>query len=93
MANVRRLKKDVDYLMFAIVADSLNIAVRKSDKTEEIGKIVEEALHNRNSLRSRISEGRRVEKSGKKKHYRAVFSDLLKLSDASFTQLSEMVKK
>lgn len=93
MASVRRLKKDVDYLMFAIVADSLNIAVRESDKTDEIGKVVEEALHNRNSLRNRICEGRRIEKSERKKHYRAVFGDLLKLSDASFTKLSEMVKK
>lgn len=91
MASIRRLKKDIDYLTFAVIDDSVNcLAYGKT--TEEIAEIVETAVTKRNELRGRVCAGKQVPKGERKAHYKSIGKDLLESVDEAFSKLSEMVK-
>ena len=56
MASIRRLKKDIDYLTFAVVNDSLNcLAYGKS--ADELGDVVQQIIDARNDMRRRVNAG------------------------------------
>ena len=61
MASIRRLKKDIDCLTFAVVDDSLNcLAVGKS--MDDISEIVQHIIDSRNDLRQRVNAGNKWRK-------------------------------
>jgi hypothetical protein len=92
MASIRRLKKDIDYLTFAVIGDSLNcLAYGKS--TDEISAIVENMIETRNGLRQRATAGKAVEKRERKAYYRQLNKDLMVSIDGAFSKLSELVKE
>lgn len=92
MASIRRLKKDIDYLTFAIVDDCICcLAMGKS--TEDISGVVQQVIDSRNALRRRVNEGRKVEQAGRKAYYQSIFKELLNSVDGTCNQLSELVKK
>ena len=65
MASIKRLKKDIDYLTFAVIGDSLNcLAYGKS--TDEISAVVENIIETRNGLRQRVNAGKAVGKEERK---------------------------
>ena len=65
MASIRRLKKDIDCLTFAVVDDSLNcLAVGKS--MDDISEIVQHIIDSRNDLRQRVNAGKQVAKADRK---------------------------
>ena len=69
MASIKRLKKDIDYLTFAVIGDSLNcLAYGKS--TDEVSAVVENMIESRNVLRQRANAekaGKPVEKEERKR--------------------------
>ena len=82
MASIRRLKKDIDCLTFAVVDDSLNcLAVGKS--MDDISEIVQHIIDSRNDLRQRVNAG----------NYRTIRKDLIASVDGAFTKLSDLVKQ
>lgn len=92
MASIKRLKKDIDYLTFAIVDDCIGcLAVGKS--TDDISGIVQQAIDARNNMRQRVNAGKRVAKEERKVFYKAIFNDLLASVDGTCNQLSELIKK
>lgn len=93
MASIKRLKKDIDYLTFAVVADCLNYSINSGKNKEQITGIVEEVITSRNQLRNRINSGRNVEQKERKAHFKAIFNDLLKGVDGAFSKLSDTVKQ
>lgn len=93
MASIQNLKKDVDYLTFAVVADCLNYSANSGKSSEQVSNIVQEMITSRNSLRDRISAARKIEKKEKKAYFKAIFKDLLVSVDGAFTKLSETVKQ
>lgn len=71
MASIRRLKKDIDCLTFAVVDDSLNcLAVGKS--MDDISEIVQHIIDSRNDLRQRVNAGKQVAKADRKGYYRTI---------------------
>ena len=105
MASIRRLKKDIDCLTFAVVDDSLNcLAVGKSmdDISEivqhisepEVVNIVKKMVEYRNETRSKISARKSFnDKKEARSYYKGISIDLLKTVDGEFTRLSELVKQ
>lgn len=94
MASIKRLKKDIDYLTFSVIADCFNYSIISGKNNEQVSGIVKDIIATRNSLRDRISEGKRLaDKKEIKNHYKAIFKDLLISADGAFTKLSEVVKE
>lgn len=92
MASIRRLKKDIDYLTFAVIDDSLNcLAFGKS--TDDISSVVEDIINSRNVLRQRVNAGKAVAKAERKAYYRGVRKDVMVAVDGAFSKLSEAVKQ
>jgi hypothetical protein len=91
MASIKKLKKDIDYLTFAVIGDSLNcLAYGKG--TDEISAVVEDIINTRNNLRLRVNAGKTVAKEEKKAYYRELYKDLMVSIDGAFSKLSELVK-
>ena len=55
MASIRRLKKDVDYLTFAVIADCMNYNSSVGKSEPEVVNIVKKMVEYRNETRSKIS--------------------------------------
>lgn len=93
MASIRRLKKDIDYLTFSVIGDCFNYGVITGKNNAQVSEIVKDIIETRNELHDRVNAGRRIEdKKDVKKHYNAIFKDLLIKVDGAFTKLSETVK-
>ncbi len=93
MASVRYLKKEVDYLAGAVIADCMNYAIYSGKHDDEVAKLVEDMVSARNELHARILDGKGCPKSERKAYYNAIISDMIAKVDDSFTKLSELVKK
>ena len=91
MASIKRLKKDIDYLTFAVIGDSLNCLAYGKD-TDGISAVVEDIINTRNNLRLRVNAGKTVAKEEKKAYYRELYKDLMVSIDGAFSKLSELVK-
>lgn len=92
MASIRRLKKDVDCLTFAVVDDCLN-CLYYGKNSDDVSEIVQQAIDSRNGLRQRVNAGRRLSGKERKSHYQAVYKDLMVSVDGAFSKLSEMIKQ
>lgn len=92
MASIRRLKKDIDYLAFAVVEDSLN-CLSYGKSTDDISEIVQNIIDTRNMMRLKVNAGKQVAKAEKKAYYRNICKELMVSVDGAFTKLSELVKK
>lgn len=94
MASVRRLKKDVDYLTYAVVGDCLIAYTFNEDNGEKIENIMEKIVANRNDLRDRISQApSKSTKKETKQYYKQIFKELLEGVDSAFVELSDLVSK
>lgn len=92
MASIRRLKKDIDCLTFAVVDDCLNcLAYGKS--TDDISGVVQDVINTRNNMRQRVNAGKGVAKGERKAHYKAIYKDLMISVDGAFSKLSDLVKQ
>lgn len=92
MASIRRLKKDIDCLTFAVVDDCLNV-LSFGKTTDDISGIVQHIIDSRNDLRARVNAGKGIEKAERKAYYKNICHELLVSVDGSFHELSELVKK
>jgi hypothetical protein len=89
MANIRNIKKDIDYLVGEVLSDCYTFMYLYPDKKrEEAVAVLQEAvaLHNRLSDRVRHIEG------PARAHFRAISGDLLKGVDSLFGRISELTK-
>ncbi len=93
MASIRRLKKDIDYLTFSVIADCFNYSIVSGKNDEEVSGIVKDIIATRNGLLDRVRAAKKLEdKKEIKNYFKAVSNDLMRSVDASFTKLSEIVK-
>ena len=66
--NLRDIKKDIEYFIGEFIDDcSLFIALNPAKESEEINKIIDEAVELYNSLKDRISQAPKAEKKKKEK--------------------------
>ncbi len=95
MASIRRLKKDVDYLVGEVVSNSLTcMYFLPAEKKEEIIAIVEKSVALRNELFNRINNPK--EKHNPRllrKEFRQIQTELMETVDGMFMELSKMYEK
>ena len=89
MASIRRIKKDIDYLVGEVLSDCYTFMYLYPEKKhEEAVVIIQDTVNLRNEL---IERTRKID--GKSKaHFRTIFEDLLKGVDALFGRISELTK-
>lgn len=93
MASLRRLKKDIDYLMDEVVTDSYLSLYFHPDRKDDIVKVIQDAVELRNSLYDRANAPAEPKsRSLVRKHYAAVRRDMFDGIDGLFVRLSEMAK-
>ena len=95
MANVRNLKKDIDYLVSLFVVDCFQYINYFEDADKEAAyKIVEKILVAHNDLRKRVNHP-----DGKdnpaiiRNYYREVSKDLMITCDKAYEELGQLVEK
>ncbi len=88
MANLRIIKKDIDFLVTEVISDCWGfIYANEGNKSEEAIEIISEAVDLRNKLYESINH---PDKSNLKKHYKAVNIALLKGVDNLFMKISSL---
>lgn len=94
MASIRKLKKDVDYLVNEIVSDCYACLVINSTVNKlAVYEIIEEAVDLRNSLYERINNPAEKHNPGLvKKHYYLVRENMFEGVEGLFAKLSEVCK-
>lgn len=94
MASIRRLKKNIDYLTFAVIADCMNYNASVGKTDPEVFDIVKTMIEYRNESRSKVASRRSFnDKKEVRAYYKGISVDLLKTVDGEFTRLSNLVKK
>jgi hypothetical protein len=92
MANKRELKKDIDYLVFEVIADCFAYKeVAPDNNIDEIAEIINDAVGLRNDLIARVNnpegkDNRRITKT----YFQQVSKDLLEGVDKLFSRLSAL---
>jgi len=93
MANLRNLKKDIDYLFFEVIYDCFAYnEVMPDSNTDEIAAIINDAVALRNNLITRVNNPE--EKNNPriiKTYYQTVRKDLFNGVDLLFDRLSALV--
>ena len=94
MANIRNLKKDIDYLVGEVVSDCYTFMyLHGEEKKAEAVKIIEEIVSQRNQLFQRANNPvKDLDVKSRRKHFKAIYTDLLTSVDQSFSQLSALTK-
>lgn len=95
MASIRQLKKDADYLTFAVIGDCMVYQEwAEGANDQEIQDIIQSIITYRNELRSKINNHPEFEEpKGRQKYYKGLASEMLNTVDEKFRQLSEIVRK
>lgn len=95
MASVRRLKKDIDLLVFELISDCFAFGgLHPENKADEVSGIISEAVTLRNDLISRVNNPAKDDGSGNRKaHFQQVKTDLVTGMDKLFVRLSAISGK
>ncbi len=90
MANLRVIKKDIDYLVSEVVSDCwAYLYINPNKKDEEVINIINDAVQLRNELFQRVNN---PNKEKVKAHYKAINQDLLSGIDTLFQKISDLSK-
>lgn len=92
MPSIRKLKKDIDYLIFEVISDCFVFGTLHPDeKDEAVSGIISDAVELRNDLIKRVNNPVRSD-DGKllKNHYKLVERDLFVGADKLCTRLSAL---
>jgi hypothetical protein len=94
MANIRDLKKDIDYLFYELISDSFTYAgLHNGEKTGEIQNLIEEAIESRNEFIEKVNNPTGKDNTKLvKQYYSSVRKELLEKVDGFFTKLSDISK-
>ncbi len=96
MANLRNLKKDIDYLSMEVISDCWTFMYLFPDKKqEESNKIIKDAIDLRNDLIFKANHPVKDDskKSGAyRKYYRELTRTMFEQIDALFIRISELNK-
>ena len=95
MANVRRLKKEIDNLIFEVISDCFVFSgLHPDDESEKVSAIISDAVNFRNELIARVNnpDGKDNPKIVKA-YYKSVEKDLISGADKLFKRLSSLSKK
>lgn len=92
MASLRRIKKDIEYLVNEVVYDCYIALYFNQEKKDEIFGVVEDVVALRNELIEMANHpAEKHNKSLVKKHYAFVRNELMERIDGLFEKLSDVV--
>ncbi len=92
MASLRRIKKDIEYLVNEVIYDCYIALYFNQEKKDEIFGVVEDAVALRNELVEMANHpAEKHNKSLVKKHYAFVRNELMERIDGLFEKLSDVV--
>jgi len=90
MASLRRIKKDIDFLIEEVISDCCTFMyVYPEKKNEDAVKIIVDAVELRNKL---FAEVNNPQDNPPKAYYKAVNKELLEGVDALFQRISDLTK-
>lgn len=93
MASLRKLKKDIDYLMDEVVTDAYLSLYFHPERKDKIVAVIKDAVELRNSLYDRANAPEeKKNRSLVRKHYAAIRRDMFDGIDGLFVKLSEVGK-
>ncbi|OFY40988.1 MAG: hypothetical protein A2Z69_02865 [Bacteroidetes bacterium RBG_13_44_24] len=95
MANIRRLKKDIDAQIYSVISDCFTYSTLYPDeRPEEVTGIISDAVNLRNELIHRINNpSGEADPKGRKVHYQMVNRELTAGVDKLCERLSSVSKK
>jgi len=95
MANRRRLKKEIDYVISDMILDCYTyLSLDQKSNNEEALQIVENTLKLRNELRDKANHPERKEVgTSAKSYYNNIAKTLLGNIDEGYKKLEELVSK
>ena len=90
--SIRRLKKDIDCLLFEVISDCFAFgSVHPEEKSEEVSGIISDAVDLRNDLIKRVNNPEVTDDpKSVRKHYNKIQRDLFVESDKLFGRLSDL---
>lgn len=92
MANLRTIKKDIDYLTEEILADSYLAIFFHPDKKDQVLEVMQQAVSLRNNLFQRVNNPPVKGGSLAAKHYAQIRREMLERVDGLFNELSSVSK-
>ncbi len=94
MANVKRLKKDIDCLIFEVISDCFTFGSVHPDQNEDdVTGIISEAVSLRNDLIHRVNNPVREDPKAVRAHFQNVKKDLYLGIDDLCKRLSALASK
>lgn len=92
MPSIRKLKKDIDCLVFEVISDCFAFGtVHPDNRAEEVSAIISDAVELRNDLIRRVNNPpERSDSKLVKAHYKLIEKDLFTISDKLFSRLSSL---
>lgn len=92
MASIKRLKKDVDYIIFEVISDCFSFGgLHPDEKAEEVTAILSDAVNLRNDLIRRINNPEKSEDpKAVRAHFQKVEKDLYTGVDKLCVRLSAL---
>ncbi len=94
MANVKRLKKDIDCLIFEVISDCFTFgSLHPDEKEDEVTGIISEAVSLRNDLIHRVNNPVKEDPKAVRVHFLTVKKDLYLGVDDLCKRLSALAAK
>lgn len=95
MANRRRIKKEIDYVVSDLVLDCITFtSLYNKPNDEKALEIIQDTLTLRNELRNKANHPENKNDSeSSKSYYNAIAKELIQGIDAGYNQLGELVKE
>ena len=95
MANIRTLKKAIDFQVYEVISDCFTwTELNQGKKSEIVEGIISDAVNLRNELINRINNADlSADPKGVKAHYQLIGKDLISGIDSLFGRLSSVSTK
>jgi hypothetical protein len=91
MANLRKIKKDIDYLVDEVVTDCyMYLYFNPNKNVEGVEKILLAAVNLRNNLYDKVNT---TPEKNVKQYYKSISKELLEGIDALFNEVSNLSKE
>jgi hypothetical protein len=92
MPSIRKLKKNIDYLIFEVISDCFTFGtLHPDDKAEEVSGIIADAVSLRNDLIRRVNNPERSDDpKTQRSHFQLVEKDLFIGTDKLCNRLSAL---
>jgi hypothetical protein len=95
MANIRLLKKDIDYLMSLVLEDCIFVLENNPEADrEKVMGIAQQVIFDHRKLRDKVSH-RQIRKNPEKtkKYLSSVVEEMYEAADKSLDELSDLISK